>query len=323
MSLFFKYNFGIAPKQPNKEKITAPEFAFPDFRINLVRRREIIVMVKNTLMVLIFAVAAAASSADALKAAGLFQQENYPEVIAEFERFPAAPSGERNKAAHFAILAMSGLKDYSRALALAEKMTGECGGDKAWRYRFRFHRMKLLGSLGRAPEALKIIPDAGPVPPAFKGEYYCLYGELREQAGEWREALVAYDYGAQAGNDFAGRARLSTAKAYEKHGFPLPALEAYLRTLSMIHVTIVDRTAALNGAVRLLDKVDRGREEVQDVLSALPAELQLAEAGKLLVAGDMEPALNALDRVVRDTSLPLSMRDYSRKLRGMYERKIP
>mgnify|MGYP000910273339 CR=1 FL=1 len=259
----------------------------------------------------------------AMKGAKLFQQGSYPEVIAFFEKFPTAPSTERCKAAHFAILAMSELKDYPRALAVADKMIDECGGDKAWLCRFKFHRMRLLGALGRSREALGVIADADAVPPAFKGEYYCLYGQLQEQGGQWRKALVSYDYGAQVGNSFSGRAMLSTGRAYEKHGFPLPALEAYLRTLSMTHVTLADRTVALNGAVRLLGKVDREQEEVRDVLSPLPAELELAEAGKLLTAGGTAQALKVLDRIAGDASLPLAMRDYVRKLKAMYEHKNP
>jgi|GEM_PF-4838570 hypothetical protein len=279
---------------------------------------------KKTWMILIFAAVAALSADDgALKVAAFFQDGKYPEAVAEFELFPATPSIERNKAAHFALLSLARLNDYPRALALAGKMIRECRDDNAWLYRFRFHRMKLLGAQGQAAEALKVVPDVEKVPAAFKGEYYCLYGELQEQAGTWRDALISYDYGAQVGNDFAGRARLSIAQAYEKHGFTLPALEAYLQALSMMHITVVDRTAALNGAVRLLDRVDREREEVQDVLSALSAELKLAEAGKLLTTGDTAKALTILDQITGDPSLTLSMRDYVRRLRGMYEQKSP
>lgn len=276
------------------------------------------------LAVLSFAAALTLRADDgALKAATLFRQGSYPDVIAFFEKFPAAPSVERCKAAHFAILAMSELKDYPRALAVTDRMIGECGGDKAWLCRFKLHRMRLLGALGRPQDALKVIADADAVPPAFKGEYYCLYGQLQEQGGQWREALVSYDYGAQVGNSFSGRAMLSTARAYEKHDFPLPALEAYLRILSMTHVTLADRTAALNGAVRLFGKVDREQEEVRDVLSPLSAELKLAEAGKMLTTGGTAQALNVLDRIAGDASLPLAMRDYVRKLRAMYEHKNP
>ncbi len=245
----------------------------------------------------------------------MYRGGKYQAVLDSFNRLSATPSEERNKAAHFAVLSLGKLKDYPQALALSEKMLAKNKNDKAWECRFKLHQMKALGQLGRQQEALKIIPDADAVPPAFTGEFYCLQGELLELDDQWRKAVEAYDHGAQASNNFAGRAKLLLGKAYEKNGFPLPALEAYLQIFSMLNATTADRREALNGAIRLLDKVDRSREEVQDVLLLLPAELKLAEAGKAFKTGNKAGAAKMLDEIVGNVSLPLSLRDFTGTMR--------
>ncbi len=249
----------------------------------------------------------------------MYRSGNYKAVVDSFNRLSAAPSAERNKTAHFAVLSFGKLKNYPQALALSEKMIAENKDNKAWECRFKLHQMKALGQLGRQQEALKIIPDADAVPPAFTGEFYCLQGELLELDDQWRKAVEAYDHGAQASNNFAGRAKLMLGKAYEKNGFPLPALEAYLQMFSMLNATTADRLEALSGALRMLDKVDRNREEVQDVLLILPAELKVAEAGKAFKAGNKAGAAKMLDEIAGNTSLPLSLRDFTGTMRRGYE----
>ncbi len=253
------------------------------------------------------------TAADARTAAELYRKGNYSGVWTEFSQIPSRASVERNKAGHYAIQALCKQGAYSKALKLANDLAEENKSDRAWQCRFLFHRMSVLSLSGRPGEALKVITDVKDVPPAFTGEYYCLRGDLLMAAGKWREAVESYDWGTSVSNDYAGRARLALAKAYEKNGFPLPALEANLQVLSMRHALAEDRREAFAGAVKLLGQVDRGREEVQDVLVSLPNELKVAEAGKLM-GTDRAQAKKIIGELIGDSNIPLAMRNFLRTI---------
>lgn len=249
------------------------------------------------------------AAADARTVADLYRQGNYQGVLAEFSQISGRASAERNKAGHYAVQAMCKLGTYTKALNLAEELAKENRKDLAWHCRFQFHRMAILKLMERPEEALKIITDVKEVPAAFTGEYYCLRGDSLMAAGRWREAVEVYDWGTESSNDYAGRARLAIARAYEKNGFLLPALEADLQLLSMRHALPEDRRMAFASAIKLLDQVDRNREEVQDVLASLPNELKAVEAGKILV-NDPKKAKEIINELIEDSKIPLALRNF-------------
>lgn len=243
-----------------------------------------------------------------------FKQKNYPAVCTAFNNL-AKDSEERNLSGHYAIIALSKQNKNTEALKLAETLIEENNADLAWQCRFKFDKMTVLNLMEQPEQALKTL-DTKDVPVAFLGEFYCLRGKLLNHAGQWRQALEAFYYGSRINNNFAGRAQLLIGKTYEVYKFPLPALEAYLQTLTMRHASMNDRRIASHAAAKLLDQVDHGAEQVQDVLKDYPQELKLVNAEKLLSSKASLKGQESLNEITADQTIPLPLRELATILKN-------
>ena len=269
---------------------------------------------KKLISLLLCALISGVTAADTSSIANAFQQKNYAAVCAAFNNLPK-DSAERNQAGHYTIIALSQQNKNAEALKLAETLINENSADRAWQCRFKFDKMTVLNIMEQPENALKTLA-AEDVPAAFLGEFYCLRGKLLNNTGQWRQALEAFYFGSLVNNNFAGRAQLLIGKTYEVYKFPLPALEAYLKVLSMRHATMDDRRTAASTAAKLFDQVDHDTETVQDVLKDYPQELKLVNAKKMLVSKATLKAQVSLDEIITDQTIPLPLRELSTAMKN-------
>lgn len=246
-----------------------------------------------------------------------FKQKDYRAVCAAFNNL-AKDSKQRNQAGRYAIIALSKQNKNAEALKLAETLIKENSSGHAWQCRFKFDKMTVLNMMKQPDQALKTL-NAEDVPAAFLGEFYCLRGKLLNHTGQWRQALEAFYFGSLVSNNFAGRAQLLIGATYEAHKYPLPALEAYLKTLTMRHASMNDRRIANSAATKLLDQVDHDAEQVQDVLKDYPQELKLVNAEKLLSSKATLKAQGSLDKIIADQTIPLPIRELAANLKDSIE----
>ena len=243
-----------------------------------------------------------------------FKQKKYPEVLSLFENFPENATG-RHEAGLYAAMALFKQNKNHESLELIEQLIKNSTEDRAWQCRFKLLKMTVLAEMNQPQKSLEVLTPEN-VPPAFLGEFYCMQGKLLNQSGKWRQGIEAFYYGTRVMNDFAGRAQLLTADTYKANQLPLPAIESYLKVLSMRHSSMNDRRTAVQAAAGLLDNLDLGNEEVDDVLKNYPYELKLTNAEKLLLKGRKLQADLILNEIISEQRIPLPMRELATAMKN-------